>query len=283
MGGVPDSYVNIGTSLLKGSSLMVFFPLLPPVVPQVVNMVSSIPHELTDPWILLVPSEIDTYREQMLLSPSQLAYQAIQSASESLVTLVTANGTIVPPITAPSFDPLNQVLPMDKAIREIMSLEERTWEDSHHHVLIFDLDMMPLQILSSDALEIISSPYMTIQTLDSKGNMGNISKTLLIDISTTTGIIENIQVGADCNPEETASFTYLFKDFHDVFPWSYEEMHGIDHSIVKHEIKKYQAFLLSYFSCSLIRKNLDSPSSDSLNYHEEEQVLFLWYFSCSLI
>lgn len=53
-----------------------------------------------------------------------------------------------------------------------------------------------------------------------------------------TGIVENKQIGANHNPEEIASSTYLFRDFCDVFPWSYEEMHGINPSIVKHEIKE---------------------------------------------
>lgn len=106
-----------------------------------VNMLSSIPHEQTDPWILPAPSDIDTYEEQMSLSPAELAYEAIQIASESPVTLVSANGTIAPPITAPSFDPLNQVLSVDEAIREITRLEERPWEDSHHHVWISDSNM----------------------------------------------------------------------------------------------------------------------------------------------
>jgi len=216
-------------------------------------MLSSIPHERTDPWILPAPSDIDTYGEQMPLLPAKLAYQAIQSAFDSPVTLVTANGTISPPIMAP-FDPLNQVLPKDEVIREIMSLEEQAWEDLHNHVAISDSDMMPLQILSHNAPEIISSPYMTIQTLDSEGNMGNISKTLLIDISVRTCIMEIIQIGANRNPEEIVSFTCPFKDFHNVFPWSYEEIHGIDPSIVKHEIKKCREFFSWYFSCSLIRK-----------------------------
>lgn len=69
--------------------------------------------------------------------------------------------------------------------------------------------------------------------------MGNISKTFLIDISVMTGIMENIQIRADCNPEEITSFTYLFKEFHDVFAWSYEEMPNIDPSIIEHDIKLY--------------------------------------------
>jgi len=58
----------------------------------------------------------------MPLSLAELAYQAIQFAFKSLVTLVTANGTTSPPIMAPSFDPLNKVIPTDEAIREIMRL-----------------------------------------------------------------------------------------------------------------------------------------------------------------
>lgn len=70
-----------------------------------------------------------------------------------------SNGTTSPPITTPSFDPLNHVLPMDEAIREIMSLEKQPWEQLYRHVFISYLDMMPLQILSFDAPKIISSPY----------------------------------------------------------------------------------------------------------------------------
>lgn len=51
--------------------------------------------------------------------------------------------------------------------------------------------------------------------------------------------MENIHIGADFYPEEIASFTYVFKEFHNVFSWSYDEMPGIYPSILKHEIKIY--------------------------------------------
>jgi len=124
VGGVHDTYVSIDTSLFKASSLMGCFPLQLPKVSQMVNMLSSIPHEHTNPWILLAPSDLDTYRDQMPLSPTELAYQAIQSASASLVTLVTTNSTTTLPINSPPFDLLDQVLPMNGAIREIMSFRE---------------------------------------------------------------------------------------------------------------------------------------------------------------
>ena len=124
VGGVLDSYVSIDTSLLKASSIMGYFPLQPLKVPQMVNMASSIPHESTDPWILPALLDIDTSEEQIMLLLAKLAYQAIQSTSETSVTLATTNGTTAPPITASSFDPLNQVLPTDESIIETMSLEE---------------------------------------------------------------------------------------------------------------------------------------------------------------
>lgn len=69
--------------------------------------------------------------------------------------------------------------------------------------------------------------------------MENISKTLLIDIYVTKGTMENVQIGANCNPEEIASFTCLFKEFRDAFTWSHEEIPTINLSIVVHEIQLY--------------------------------------------
>ena len=69
--------------------------------------------------------------------------------------------------------------------------------------------------------------------------MGNITETRPIDISVKPGIVENIHIGRNCSPEEVTVYTALFKEFRDFFAWSYEEMPGIDPSIVIHEIKTY--------------------------------------------
>ena len=69
--------------------------------------------------------------------------------------------------------------------------------------------------------------------------MGNISTTVMIDISIKEGVMENINLGANCTPDEVVSYTTLFKEFRDVFAWSYKEMPGIDPSIVIHKIKTY--------------------------------------------
>jgi len=63
VGGGTKYYVSLGTGLLKASSLMDFFPLQSPKVSQMVNILSSIPHELTNPWILPAPLDLDTFGE----------------------------------------------------------------------------------------------------------------------------------------------------------------------------------------------------------------------------
>jgi hypothetical protein len=72
-----------------------------------------------------------------------------------------------------------------------------------------------------------------------EGNMATIVETIPINISQNPGIMENVFVGVDFSPEEIQIYTNLFKEFHDIFPWSYEEMPGIDPKIVEHEITMY--------------------------------------------
>jgi len=82
------------------------------------------------------------------------------------------------------------------------------------------------------------NPILTHHVL-SEGNMGKITKTYPIDILVKPGIIEHLHIGMNCTPKEVIAFTALFKEFHDVFSWSYEEILRIDPSIVVHEIKIY--------------------------------------------
>lgn len=57
-----------------------------------------------------------------------------------------------------------------------------------------------------------------------EGNMATIAETIPIDISRTPGVVENVFVEADYSPEEIQIYTDLFKEFCDIFAWSYEEM-----------------------------------------------------------
>ena len=71
------------------------------------------------------------------------------------------------------------------------------------------------------------------------GNMANISSTIPINISRNPGMIENVYIEAECSHAKILEYTKLFKEFRDIFAWSYDEMLGIDPRIVEHEIKTY--------------------------------------------
>ena len=70
--------------------------------------------------------------------------------------------------------------------------------------------------------------------------MSVILQTVPVNISRNPNIIENVFTGADYSPKEIQIYIDLFEEFHDVLAWSYEEMFGIDPSIVQHEIKTYK-------------------------------------------
>jgi hypothetical protein len=70
-------------------------------------------------------------------------------------------------------------------------------------------------------------------------NMERIVATIPIDISRTIGIVENVFIEADFSLEEIEIYTELFKEFHNIFSWYYEEIPGIDPRIVDHEITTY--------------------------------------------
>lgn len=73
-----------------------------------------------------------------------------------------------------------------------------------------------------------------------EGNMANILETILIDISRTPDVMENMFINADRSPKEICTYTALFKELCDVFAWSYKEMPDIGPHIIKHKIKTYE-------------------------------------------
>ena len=60
-----------------------------------------------------------------------------------------------------------------------------------------------------------------------------------IDILFKPGTIEHVHIGKNNSIDETEEYRALFKEFCNIFAWYYEEIPGIDPSIVVHEIKIY--------------------------------------------
>ena len=99
--------------------------------------------------------------------------------------------------------------------------------------------MVEKQLASVVSFDIVTDPQSLILTPDVEFevNLCNITKTIPVDISVKPGIPVNIQIGQSSSPLEIQSYTALFKEFRDIFAWTYEEMPRIYPSIVVHEIR----------------------------------------------
>jgi hypothetical protein len=47
---------------------------------------------------------------------------------------------------------------------------------------------------------------------------------------------QNINLGKNCSPEEKQSYIKLFKEYKDVFSWTYEDLKMYDTRIIQHII-----------------------------------------------
>jgi hypothetical protein len=210
----PLGYENVGLGLLKDSSLMGTFPIPPPDVPHSsvasINVISTMPHELPtshDPWIVPDPGDHLHFSNAMPLSPVESTYQAIQLATPSTHSL-----------DALSPDPFRVIFPTDEMIMSIM--EDTPWDDGHHHSILF-MEKHTLEnyqrISIMSIVVVISTVPATTHDVFAKGNLRNISPTILIDISIKPRIVENVHIGASCSADEIVTYTSLFKEFCDIF------------------------------------------------------------------
>jgi hypothetical protein len=214
----PPGYENVSVGLLKDSSLMGTFPIPSPDVPRSsadsINMISTMPHELpvsSYPWIVPDPRDHLRFGDVMLLSPVESAYQAIQSATP-----------FTPSLDELSLDPFHFIFPTDEMIISIM--EDTPWDDGHHCSILF-LEQHTLEnyqrISTPSTIVVISTVPGSAHDVFAEGNLSNISPTIPIDISIKPVIIENVHIGASCSQDEIITYTSLFKEFHDIFSWSY--------------------------------------------------------------
>lgn len=120
-----------------------------------------------------------------------------------------------------------------------MVIGEEPWEDYHHRSLPPNSGENYSDELVHPSIIDFFSNSVRIYSVDSERNLSNIEETISIDISTKPNVVENIHVRKYCSPLELDIYHALFREFRYVFAWSYEEMPGIDSSIVEHKIKMY--------------------------------------------
>jgi hypothetical protein len=204
-----------------------------------------------DPWILPSPSAMmegmKHHGMSTPLSAVEEVYSLVQQASDDtdptpaqeldpIPELIWVQGSLV------GTDSLDLVLPSDEAIIEAMTSPNKPWDDLHHSSYFLpELSRIEIGEFTLTMNGDRSCPINPLATHEVyvEGNMETIIETIPINISRTPNVVENVFVGADCSPEEIQIYTDLFKEFRNVFSWSYEEMLGIDQKIVEHEITAY--------------------------------------------
>jgi hypothetical protein len=160
-----------------------------------------------------------------------LTYQAIQSTTP-----------YTPSIGDTSPDPFHVIFPIDEMIMKVISMEDTPWDDGHHHSTLFlehEIIESYQQILTSSTVFVISSILESTHDVLYEGNLSNISLTIPIDISIKPRVMKNVHISASCSTDEVRTYKSLFKEFRDVFSWSYEEILGIDPDIVVDDINTY--------------------------------------------
>lgn len=123
-----------------------------------------------------------------------------------------------------------------------MSISNHPWggldDRSYFFPLVESLDASH-KILVSFGNATISPHFQWIFSISYEGNLDSISTTILINISTKPGVMENILIRDYFTPDEINTYTSLFKELCDSFAWSYDEMTNIDPQIFQHKIKTY--------------------------------------------
>jgi hypothetical protein len=185
----------------------------------------------------------------MPLSATEIAYKVVLYSSTNLNHATSSKDKedlVLRPMWATSLscshDCLNDTFPSDDAIIKAMNGSDRPQDDMlHHSYFLPKLERIEQDDFRCTLSEIVGHAIVPLDThgIYAEGNMVSISPTVTIDISHTPGKIENVHIGVDCSPEEIMIYTELFKEFRDVFAWSYEEMPGINPRMVKHEIRTY--------------------------------------------
>jgi hypothetical protein len=231
LGDSKITYESVGVGILKYSSLMGTFPTPVPHISQhiaTINMILTMVHqslESSDPWIVPIPLEFNTLGDTMPLSLSKVEYEAIQSTSPSPDDqhLLVYNSYSLPSwldSLSSTFDYILQIFPSDESIMEMLNIKESPWDDNHQHSSFLPiLDEIEKDISSIFPMNIVNDPQYSILTQDkiSKGNLGNITQTISVDISKKEGVVENIQLGVNCSTKKIENYTTVFKEFHDIF------------------------------------------------------------------
>jgi hypothetical protein len=178
-----------------------------------------------DPWTL--PSSTSSCEGQshigmeISLSVAKIAYQVVLDSSFDLDHVssqkdeedhVLKNAWATS--SSCSHDSLDDTLPLDEAIVEVMNVSDRPWDDMHHRFYFLpELARIEQDDFISTLSEIVDQAIVPLDThrIYVEGNMASISPTVTIDISRIPGKVENVYIGVHSSFEEIQSFSRSYK------------------------------------------------------------------------
>jgi hypothetical protein len=102
-----------------------------------------------------------------------------------------------------SHDLLDGNFPSDEAIIKAMNGSDKPWDDMQHFSYFLpELERIAQDDFRSTLSEIAGHAVVPLDTHDiyAEGNMARIYPTVMIDISRTSGKVENVNIGANCSP-----------------------------------------------------------------------------------
>jgi hypothetical protein len=167
-----------------------------------------------NPWILpspLAPMDGTGHPGMsMPLSIAEVAYSLVQQASSNTnPTPAQEFDPLLEPIWAQGslddIDSLDLVLPSDKAVIEAMTSLDKPWEDLHHRSYFLpELSRIKIEEFTLTMTGDRSCPINPLATHEIyvEGNMETIAETIPINISRTSGVIDNVFIGSYCSPKE---------------------------------------------------------------------------------
>jgi len=167
-------------------------------------------------------------------------YPPVSSPSGEVNTIYMISSTTTPSST----DLTTTTFHTDEEILEALTAPDYPWDEMHHRSYFIpeassSSTATPYAVESKDFLptkvDWFKDPIPAPDAFE-EGNMANISPVIQVDIAAPGRAPELITLGAFCSKQEIEDYIHLFKEFRDVFAWSYTEMPGLDPAIIEHHI-----------------------------------------------
>ena len=128
----------------------------------------------------------------------------------------------------------------------VMTSPNYPWDDLHHRSYYLPQATTPSfssnqyiietkGFIPSGHVDCFQNPIPAFDAFE-ECNMDNISLAIHINISCTLGVTKNISVGPSCSPTKVEDIKQIFKEFRDIFTWSYKEMFSLNPIIIEHHI-----------------------------------------------